>query len=110
MMRFAKLFGMWCAAALVAGALFTEPVSNGNSRQQLVTDGGAPLPTPPLIVDGGAPLPTPPLADGGAPLPTPPLVADGGAPLPTPPRVGDGGAPLPTPPRFSGRTMAAAFC
>jgi hypothetical protein len=109
-MRFAKLFVMWCAVALVAGALFTQPVATGNAKQQLVTDGGAPLPTPPLVVDGGAPLPTPPSADGGAPLPTPPLVADDGAPQPTPPRVADGGAPLPTPPLFYGRTMGTASC
>ena len=57
-MRFAKLFVVWCAAALIAGALFAGPVANGN--QQMAADGGAPLPKPPLVADGGAPLPKPP--------------------------------------------------
>jgi hypothetical protein len=62
-MRFAKLV-VWCAAALVAAALFAGPAANGNAKQQLAVDGGAPLPKPPLVADGGAPLPKPPLVDG----------------------------------------------
>jgi hypothetical protein len=107
-MRFAKLFAVWCAAALLAGTMFHEcAAANRNVKHLLVADGGHPLPTPPLFAaDGGHPLPTPPLfvADGGHPLPTPPLfVADGGHPLPTPPLfVADGGHPLPTPPLADG--------
>jgi len=59
-MRFAKLFVVWCAATLIGGALFAGPVANGNARQQMAADGGAPLPKPPLVADGGAPLPKPP--------------------------------------------------
>jgi hypothetical protein len=89
-MRFAKFLVVSCSVALLAGALSHVPAANcvNAAYSQLLADGGAPLPQPPLIADGGAPLPQPPLvADGGAPLPQPPLVADGGAPLPQPPLV-----------------------
>jgi hypothetical protein len=75
-MRFTKRFAVWCAVALLAGAMFHEcAAANRNVKHPLVADGTQPLPTPPLVADGTQPLPTPPLvADGTQPLPTPPLV------------------------------------
>ena len=87
-MRFAKVFLLWCAAALLAGVIFHEGSTPTDSthRRQLLADGTQPLPTPPLLADGTQPLPTPPMvADGTQPLPTPPLFHDGTQPLPTPP-------------------------
>jgi hypothetical protein len=77
-MRFAKFFLVWCSVVLLAGAISHAPAVDcvNAAYSQLIADGGAPLPQPPLVADGGAPLPQPPLvADGGAPLPQPPLVA-----------------------------------
>lgn len=78
-MRLSKAVFAFCIAVLfVVGLLEGLVTARGanpmalSPQQDVVADGGAPVPDPWLAADGGAPVPDPWLvADGGAPVPDP---------------------------------------
>jgi hypothetical protein len=78
-MRLLKIVLVLCITVLFVAGLFQGLVSAGGAKPMALS------PQQDVVADGGAPVPDPWLAaDGGAPVPDPWLVADGGAPVPDP--------------------------
>ena len=78
-MRLSKAVFAFCIAVLFVAGLLDGLVTAGAAKpmalspqQNVVADGGTPVPDPWFVVDGGTPVPDPWLvADGGTPVPDP---------------------------------------